>query len=334
MSTLDTQSDFDQLIGITAQRLGILPILVRKDYWVTRILRAIANHDILRRQVIFKGGTSLSKGWRLIDRFSEDIDLLITGSDFSDPPGKNSREKLFKAIKSHVEEETPLRFPELPEVPLEERSFFYLRGPYKCDIRYPLPGRVISRKSAFTDYVYLEMGFRGGPNPHVPVALNSLVGETILGLDETRRAELAEYEVDFAPFELELLDPTRTFVEKLLAIHCALSRGIQNVRTRHYYDLASLFLKSEAVRASLQSDQFPNLVKDALRVTIEYFEPDLDPDLNLAESPALNLTPGQIQELAAQYQGEREYYFSGQPPFGDLIKTMSEIRQTLRTSSL
>lgn len=334
MSTLDTHPDFDQLIGITAEHFGILPILVRKDYWVTRILRAIASNDTLRRQVIFKGGTSLSKGWRLIERFSEDIDLLITGSDFSDPPGKNSREKLFKAIRSRVEEETPLRFPELTELSPEERSFFYLRGPYKCDIRYPLPGRVISRKSAFTDYVYLEMGFRGGPNPHVPVALNSLVGETILGLDETRRSELAEYEVDFASFELELLDPTRTFVEKLLAIHCALSKGIQNVRTRHYYDLMSLFRKSESVRASLQSEHFPGLVKDALRVTIEYFEPELDPELNLAESPALNLRPEQIQELTKQYQGEREYYFSGQPPFEELMQTMSEIRQVLQRSPL
>ena len=63
MSTLDSHPDFDQLIGITAERIGILPMLVRKDYWVTRILRAIATDPTLRHQLIFKGGTSLSKGW-------------------------------------------------------------------------------------------------------------------------------------------------------------------------------------------------------------------------------------------------------------------------------
>jgi hypothetical protein len=330
MSALDTHPDFDQLIGIAAERIGILPMLVRKDYWVTRILRAIATDRTLRHQLIFKGGTSLSKGWRLIDRFSEDIDLLTTGKNFSELPGKNERERIFKAIRNRVEHETPLRLPELKELPFDEKSFLYVRSRYHCNIRYPLPGMTIRNGSAFTDFVFLEMGFRGGKHPHLPVSLNSLVGEIILALDEDRRSELALYEADFSPFELELLDPTRTFVEKLLAIHCALARGIENVRTRHYYDLASLFTKSETVRTSLQSKEFADLVKDAVGITIEYFDSGLDPHLNLDVSPALNLAPQQIKILATQYENERQYYFRGQPPFGNLMDTISEIRQVLQ----
>ncbi len=217
-------------------------------------------------------------------------------------------------------------------VPAEDRNFFYSRGPYHCNIRYPLPGREIDRTSPFTDFVLIEMGFRGGPHPHVSVPLNSFVGETVLNLDEAGRAELADYESDYAAFELQLLDPCRTFVEKLLATHCALANGVDQVRTRHFYDLASLFQKREDVRAFLQSDQFPALVKDAVRITTEYFDSDLDPNLNLAESPALNLNPEQVNQLARQYENERNYYFKGQPSFSNLMQTISQIREILQKS--
>jgi len=330
MTTLDTHPDFGQLVNITAQALGILPEFVVKDYWVTRILRAIATDDSLRRQVIFKGGTSLSKGWKLIDRFSEDVDLLATGPEFSDPPGDKARERLFKAIRSRIERETPLRLPEPGGVPPGERNFFYLRGPYKCDIRYSLPGRVIDRSSPYTDFVFLEMGFRGGPNPHVAAALNSFVGEYVLSLAADQRSALADYREDFTAFEMELLDPVRTFVEKLLVLHGSLAKGTKGVRTRHFYDLDSLFRKSDSVRASLRSDQFPALVNDAVRITREYFDPDLDPDLNLAESPVLDLTAEQIDALTILYRGERDYYFGGQPPFSELVATLAEVRSVLR----
>jgi len=264
MSTLDAHPDFGQLVGIAAKNIGILPALVLKDYWVTRILRAIASDETLCRQVIFKGGTSLSKGWRLIDRFSEDIDLLTTGPDFSAPPGKGARAKIFKAIRSRVENETPLRLPPPQDLPPEKRTFLYERFSYHCNIRYPLPGVAINTKSAFTDYVFIEMGFRGGPHPHVGVPLNSFVGEAILALNEDQIEALADYKSDFVPFQLQLLDPVRTFVEKLLATHCAILMGIERVRTRHYYDIASLFMRSEVVRPFLQSGEFPKLVSDAL----------------------------------------------------------------------
>ena len=69
--TLDRHPEFNNLVEITASNLNILPGLVLKDYWVTRILRTIATDSELSKNIIFKGGTSLSKGWQLIDRFSE-----------------------------------------------------------------------------------------------------------------------------------------------------------------------------------------------------------------------------------------------------------------------
>jgi predicted nucleotidyltransferase component of viral defense system len=66
--TLDQHPDFQDLIAITADQMKIVPELVEKDYWVTRVLRALAGDTALNKQVIFKGGTSLSKGWKVIDQ--------------------------------------------------------------------------------------------------------------------------------------------------------------------------------------------------------------------------------------------------------------------------
>jgi predicted nucleotidyltransferase component of viral defense system len=79
-------SAFDDAIRAAASHYGLLTEWIRKDYWVTRALEAIAQEANLKNRVVFKGGTSLSKGWSLIDRFSEDIDLLVTGPYHGEVP--------------------------------------------------------------------------------------------------------------------------------------------------------------------------------------------------------------------------------------------------------
>ncbi len=93
--------EFTDLVRAAAAHHGLLPALVLKDYWVTRVLRAVAEDPAQRGRVLFKGGTSLSKGWRLIHRFSEDIDLLLTGSGFGPMPATTgARERHFKALRA------------------------------------------------------------------------------------------------------------------------------------------------------------------------------------------------------------------------------------------
>ncbi len=70
------KENFVQAIKLTADRMGIENIYVEKDYWVTYALYTIFNNDI-GKDTIFKGGTALSKCYTMIDRFSEDIDLVV-----------------------------------------------------------------------------------------------------------------------------------------------------------------------------------------------------------------------------------------------------------------
>ena len=90
-------TDFDQAIIQAAEHFraqGLRPALIEKDYYVTEVLRIIA--AAIGDKVIFKGGTSLSKGWNLIERFSEDIDLLFRMEQDGEALGKKNRHQRFK----------------------------------------------------------------------------------------------------------------------------------------------------------------------------------------------------------------------------------------------
>ncbi|MHB2027375.1 MAG: nucleotidyl transferase AbiEii/AbiGii toxin family protein [Acidimicrobiales bacterium] len=71
---------FGALRDETAQITGLIPALIEKDYWVTEVLRAVVVPLSGADLVVFKGGTSLSKPYNIIERFSEDIDLIVSTS--------------------------------------------------------------------------------------------------------------------------------------------------------------------------------------------------------------------------------------------------------------
>lgn len=100
---------FQQAVRFTADQMGIPAVYVEKDYWVTFALYRIFTNEI-GKDVVFKGGTALSKCYELVERFSEDIDLMaIRNEGESD----NQMKKKLKAIGQRIE-------PELPEVPLQD----------------------------------------------------------------------------------------------------------------------------------------------------------------------------------------------------------------------
>ncbi len=324
--------EFEDAVRAAAEYHGILPDLVRKDYWVTRVLRVIATDPELSDRALFKGGTSLSKGWRLIDRFSEDIDLLLTGPNYGPPPEKRDRERQFRALKARIETETPLRLPEQRTLTEEDWRFHYVRGSFHCNLRYPLPGHAVGRTSANTDWLLVESGFRGGVQPHARRPLNSLVAEFI-ETQPNARATLEPYAADLTSFEMDLLKPERTFVEKLLALHGWMSQGLegaQEVRTRHYYDLAQLYTRSDDVHTCITSGGLMLLVREAVKVSNTYFGTQLDADtLDLAQSPALRPTAEQQRILRVSYDGERALYYRDVVTFDAILAVMSDVADAL-----
>jgi hypothetical protein len=72
-------AEFSPTVDAAAEQLGILPVAVEKDYWASEVLRVLQSD--FDDDFIFKGGTSLSKGYRLIERFSDDVDVLVLKND-------------------------------------------------------------------------------------------------------------------------------------------------------------------------------------------------------------------------------------------------------------
>jgi Nucleotidyl transferase AbiEii toxin, Type IV TA system len=193
--------DFEQAMLRAAEHFDVSEQFIEKDYYVTEILRMIA--DRLGDRAMFKGGTSLSKGWDLISRFSEDIDLFVNRDRFDPPPGKNKTDKILKELTETVGEHPALTW--LPDESVtvgglgREDYFAY-------DTRFPgLPG--------IRPAVRLEPGVQSGTFPTEVVPITSLVAQH---LQEQGQGDIAE---DLAGFDMTLLHYRRTFVEKLFALH-------------------------------------------------------------------------------------------------------------------
>jgi predicted nucleotidyltransferase component of viral defense system len=95
--------DFEQAVLQAAEHFrgqGLRPSLIEKDYYVTEALRIIA--DRAGDKIIFKGGTSLSKGWNLIQRFSEDIDIFLDPLAFTPPLGKKGIDRELRKLRDAI----------------------------------------------------------------------------------------------------------------------------------------------------------------------------------------------------------------------------------------
>jgi hypothetical protein len=108
---LSEHRDFQQAILQAAQHFaerGLRPALIEKDYYVTETLRIIA--ATVGDKVIFKGGTSLSKGWNLIQRFSEDVDIFLDPRAFSPMLGRNGINRELKVLRDAIAAQPDLTF--------------------------------------------------------------------------------------------------------------------------------------------------------------------------------------------------------------------------------
>src|SRR5262245_16390882 len=103
--------DFEQAIIRAAEHFrprGLREAIIEKDYYVTEALRIIA--AAAGDKVIFKGGTSLSKGWNLVQRFSEDCDIFLDPTAFQPPLGKNAIDRELKKLRQKIAEHPGLTF--------------------------------------------------------------------------------------------------------------------------------------------------------------------------------------------------------------------------------
>jgi hypothetical protein len=160
--------DFEQAILQAAEHFrdhGLRPALIEKDYFVTEVLRIISTN--YGDKIIFKGGTSLSKGWNLIRRFSEDIDIFLDPLAYRPALGKNAIDRELKRIRDAIGEHPGLTF-----VAAESQSIggFGRNDRFSYGQRFGGPAEVASR-------VLVEAGTASGREPTTVVELSSLLSQ-------------------------------------------------------------------------------------------------------------------------------------------------------------
>jgi hypothetical protein len=252
-------TDFEQSILRAAEHFrarGLRPGIIEKDYYVTEALRIIASSG---DRIIFKGGTSLAKGWNLIQRFSEDIDIFLDPEAFRPALGKNAMDRELKKLRDAVG-----RHPALTFVQGESQAIggFGRNDRFAYKQLFGGAGEIASR-------VLVEAGTASGREPTATVELRSHLSQF---LKETGFSLGAD---DEGPFPMRLLHFRRTLVEKMFAIHSKvelLKRDRQPLGTyaRHYYDLHQLAARDE-VMAMLASEEYAAIKADYDRISRAHF---------------------------------------------------------------
>lgn len=257
---LSEHPDFNQAILRAAEHYksrGLRPAIVEKDYYVTEALRTLAR--FAGERIIFKGGTSLSKGWNLIQRFSEDIDIFLDPLAFQPPLGTNAINRELKKLRDALAKQAGLHYRSDESQTI---GGFGRNDHFEYRQSFGGPGEVRNR-------VLLEAGTASGRQPTAIVPLASYLATY---LNESGISLGAE---DEQPFEMRLLHFRRTFVEKLFAIHGKVAKLESDGRqlgtyARHYYDLYKLSLEPEVLEM-LRSPEYLAIREDYDRISTEHF---------------------------------------------------------------
>jgi len=237
----DTKA-FQDAIQAASQGLNIPTVFIEKDYWITLILKRLSESKYVD-SVVFKGGTSLSKGQKLINRFSEDVDIAVIIT--SEMTGNQ-----IKTLIRTVEKEIARELEEYEAEGITSKGSRFRKVVYK----YPVTQKQKARVN-ISDFIIVEINSFANPYPYSKVTIQSLIGEH---LQNNNQSELIKkYGLD--SFKNNVLDKVQTMIEKLVSLFrfSFAMNPIESLsdKIRHFYDLYYL-MKDEGCRNYLYSDDF------------------------------------------------------------------------------
>ncbi len=330
----------------SAATRNVAEMIIEKDFWVCWLLRRLfALPQEITAGSVFKGGTSLSKAYGAIRRFSEDIDLSFDRSRFGfigdrDPEKEGLSGKqidaLIKELVSEVEHHVAQRL-----IPALQASIAEQLGdpsesgwsialdpadPQNVNFQYPpaLVATSYGQMAYITPRVKLEMGARGDPYP---------TEEKIIG-------PYAAYDYptffEEADTKVIVLSMRRTFWEKATILHAEAHRPAdkqtpQNY-SRHYYDLAMLL---DTPEGKIAAEDFAMLAQVAKHKTV-FFRSGWA-SYHTAKSGTLKLVPDEkrIKTLRLDYNKMQSMIFDQPvPSFDAIIKKLRKLEETINGSNL
>lgn len=314
-------SDRQAVFGETANMMKTTPAIIEKDFWVVWVLDKVFAHPELQKILRFKGGTSLSKVFHLIGRFSEDIDLIldwrkVTGEDPYKQRSKN-QQSLFndsineRAVIFIANELLPIISELL--APLCQCAID-TQNPHSINIRYP---------SAFKDTylrseILLEIGPLASWLPASSFAVRPYVADHFPELFAVPECQV------------ETILAERTFWEKATILHQEAHRPAEKLipsrYSRHYYDLALLAQSPVKDKALSHIGLLADVVEFKQR-----FYPSAWARYELATPSGLKLVPGahRLKELQRDYQAMQAMIFDKKLSFDEVMLNLNNLEQEI-----
>jgi hypothetical protein len=313
------------------RRLGLSAGSVEKDLWVCWTLRALFGLPVSGPHLTFKGGTSLSKGWKLIDRFSEDIDIVIDreflgfgGADApEDAPSNKQRVKRLEALMAAAQ--THIRDVLNPALEQEIRHLLPSKAAWAVEadaddpddqtllFRYP---SAMGAAAYVRPVVKIELGARSDTEPSATPEIRPYL------------AEVFPDEVPGSRFSVRAVAPERTFWEVALLHEETYREGSAAPKARlarHYSDLWCLITRGTAERAVEDADLFERVA--AHRAV--FFRRSRDAQASFAPgSPRIVPAADRLAQWRRDYEAMRESMFFGEvPDFAEILSVVGRFEE-------
>lgn len=323
LSKKDKLNIFNQV----SEKTGLPSSAVEKDWWVTLSLNIIFTLSY-SKHIVFKGGTSLSKAWNLIERFSEDIDLVIDRQylGFEGELTKTQVKKLRKASCSFVGSDF---YKDINEALIKLSVADYElviqetkdtdTDPLVIELRY----KSLTETSEYLrPRVLIEVGARSLMEPVEDRSIISMVSEKFS-------------ELTFAETELTIpvVSPKRTFLEKILLLHEEFQKDTKFIRvermSRHLYDLEKLMDTTHGTEALKAIELYDTIVEHR-----KNFNTIRGIDYANHSPQFISILPPEeiIKDWEKDYKTMQESMFYGATlPFSKLMERIAELNARIKT---
>ena len=317
-----------EILNQVTEITGLPSVAIEKDWWVTLALNASFSLPY-SKNIVFKGGTSLSKGWNLIERFSEDIDLAIDrkffgfDGDISKTQIKNLRKQSCEFISTTFLDDLTKILTEWKAIdeckliaqPVNDSD----KDPQVIEIHY---NSVIDTSEYLPQRVLIEVSSRSLMEPIEERQINSILSENF------PQQNFATF-----PFAIPTVLPQRTFLEKVFLLHEEFSQETEKIRidrlSRHLYDLEKLMDTEHGIEALKNIDLYNNIIAHR-----EKFTPLRGLDYVNHIPSKISILPPQVvvKGYERDYEAMTSFMIYGEPlKFDHLMKRILKLQTRINS---
>lgn len=312
-----------------SNKIGLPAAAIEKDWWVVNTLKFIFSLKY-QNQLVFKGGTSLSKAWNIIKRFSEDVDLVLNREflGFSGELSKSQVKKLREAACQFI----------------CDNFLNDLKKIFNNNGFTGITFNVINRQSDDTDPIQIEVVYQTlfDPNPYllshvlIEIGSRSLMDPfTVRTFSSFVGEVFKDKQFTDSPISIPVVNPERTLLEKILLLHEEFQKDPGKIKiehmSRHHYDIIQLYNSEFASKALNDSQLFKTIVDHRQQINFLNYV-----DYSKHQFGKLNIIPPDkiISEWERDYNNMKENMIYGdKPSFNKLMKEISAINLAINNIS-